>query len=388
MANVRRYDLDWLRVLVFGLLILYHVGMLFVPWGWHIKNNELFDWLRYPMLFVNQWRLPILFVISGMGTAFALSSRTIKEFLDERHARLTVPLLFGMFFVVPPQVYIERVVHGQFAGSYLEFWPWRIFDGGVYPQGNVSWHHLWFLPYVLVFSLILSPVFGYLRQHPGAAGLTWLRRRLADAPGTIFLLTIPLFLIELLLEPFFDVTHNLFWDWFNFLSSMTLFFYGFVLISIKETFWPAVVRLRRKTLGLGIATFGGLLAIWSLSPDSVVLHIAEAALGTINLWAWILTIFGYASTWLNRPSPFLAYANRAVYPFYILHQTITVMIGYWLYDLSWAAWLKAVVLIGGTAVGSWGVYELLIRRVRWLQPLFGVKAVGPAYRKVSAQPSD
>ena len=63
MAKIRRYDLDWLRVIVFGLLIFYHVGMFFVPWGWHIKNNEIYGWLRYPMLFVNQWRLPILFVI-------------------------------------------------------------------------------------------------------------------------------------------------------------------------------------------------------------------------------------------------------------------------------------------------------------------------------------
>ncbi|MEM6864355.1 MAG: glucan biosynthesis protein, partial [Bacteroidota bacterium] len=50
----RRYDIDWLRVIVFGLLIFYHVGMFFVPWDWHIKNNIIYDWLRWPMLFLNQ----------------------------------------------------------------------------------------------------------------------------------------------------------------------------------------------------------------------------------------------------------------------------------------------------------------------------------------------
>jgi glucan biosynthesis protein C len=194
MAKIRRYDLDWLRVIVFGLLILYHVGMFFVPWGWHIKNNELYDWLRWPMLFVNQWRLPILFVISGMGTAFALSSRSIKEFIKERNARLGIPLLFGILFIVPPQVYIERIVNGQFAGGYLEFWPWHTFDNGVYPEGNFTWHHLWFLPYLLVFSLILSPVFGFLRKRPDAGILTCLRKWIEHYAFKLFILVIPFFL--------------------------------------------------------------------------------------------------------------------------------------------------------------------------------------------------
>jgi glucan biosynthesis protein C len=387
MANIRRYDLDWLRVIVFGLLILYHVGMFFVPWGWHIKNNELYDWLRWPMLFVNQWRLPILFVISGMGTAFALSSRSIKEFIKERNARLGIPLLFGILFIVPPQVYIERIVNGQFAGGYLEFWPWHTFDNGVYPEGNFTWHHLWFLPYLLVFSLILSPVFGFLRKRPDAGILTWLRKWLEHNPFNLFILVIPLFLYESLMEPFFEVTHNLVWDWFNFVSSMTLFFYGFVLISIRKTFWDAVVQIRKKTLGLGIAAFCGLLVIWLFFVDSITIHFIEAALKTVNLWAWILTIFGYASIWLNRPSPTLAYANRAVYPFYILHQSITIIIGYWIFDLNWGFWPKALILVIGTFLGSWALYEFVIRRVKWLQPLFGVKAVNTAYKSLAAQQS-
>src|SRR5690606_16631767 len=107
--SMRRYDLDWLRVIVFGLLIFYHVGMFFVPWGFHIKNNSIYDWLRYPMLFLNQWRLPILFVISGMGTYYALSKRSARQFALERINRLLLPLAVGMLFIVPPQIYIERI---------------------------------------------------------------------------------------------------------------------------------------------------------------------------------------------------------------------------------------------------------------------------------------
>ena len=120
---MRRYDLDWLRVLVFLLLIFYHVGMFFVPWDWHIKNDRLYQWLEYPMLFINQWRLPILFVISGMGTSYALAKRTGKQFAWERIKRLLLPLAIGILLVVPPQVYFERLASGQFSGGYCCFWP-------------------------------------------------------------------------------------------------------------------------------------------------------------------------------------------------------------------------------------------------------------------------
>lgn len=145
---MRRYDLDWLRVIVFVLLIFYHVGMFFVApdWGWHIKNNITYEWIKYPMLFLNQWRLPILFIISGMGTSYALSRRTAWEFAAERTKKLLLPLIFGMLVIVPPQVYVEKISKGSIQGSYFEFWPSQAFIGE-YPVGNLSWHHLWRIYY-------------------------------------------------------------------------------------------------------------------------------------------------------------------------------------------------------------------------------------------------
>ncbi|MGL4292562.1 MAG: acyltransferase family protein, partial [Bacteroidales bacterium] len=157
---MRRHDLDNLRVLLFLLLILYHVGMFFCPWSFHFKNNEVVEWLVYPMLFLNQWRLPLLFVISGMGTAFALRIRSMTDFVKERNKRLLIPFLFGMLFIVPPQVYFERIVKSQFSGSYFGYLSESAFTGA-YPDGNISWHHLWFILYLLLFSVILAPLFIY-----------------------------------------------------------------------------------------------------------------------------------------------------------------------------------------------------------------------------------
>src|SRR5690554_1982323 len=179
---MRRYDLDWLRVIVFGLLIFYHVGMFFVPWDFHIKNNVTYIGLVWPMVFLNQWRLPILFVISGMGTYYALSKRSGWQFSAERIQRLLLPLVFGMLVIVPPQVYIERLAEGRFSGGYFDFWPWEAFEG-VYPTGNLSWHHLWFLPYLLVFSLLLVPIFLYLRRSPHNVFTNWLKRKISTPYG-------------------------------------------------------------------------------------------------------------------------------------------------------------------------------------------------------------
>ena len=278
---MRRYDLDWLRVIVFGLLIFYHVGMFFVPWDFHIKNNVTYHWLVYPMAFINQWRLPILFVISGMGTYYALSKRTGRQFAWERIKRLFIPLVFGMLLIVPPQVYIERIAKGQFHGNYFSYWPSEAFQG-IYPEGNLSWHHLWFLPYLLLFSLVLIPAFLYLRKHDNNRLIRWVKK-LVSKPLSLYLFIIPLYLIESLVEPFFPVTHALIGDWFAIANYIFLFFYGFLLISVKETFWKTVETNRRLFLYLGLIGFALWLSEIIIFEDSIWRHFTEAFLKEFNL---------------------------------------------------------------------------------------------------------
>lgn len=368
--TIRRYDLDWLRVIVFGLLIFYHVGMFFVPWGWHVKNNVIYDWLRWPMWFLNQWRLPILFTISGMGTYYALGKRTLGKFAWERFLRLGIPLVAGMLLIVPPQVYFERLAEGTYSGSYLQYYTSVAFDG-VYPEGNLSWHHLWFLPYLLLFSWVLSPLFIYLRNH-GAKFIDGVKRML-QKPLRIYLFVIPLYFVEALVEPFFPVTHALVDDWFTIIFNIILFFYGFVLIATGNIFWESLPQLKHKALVIGIVAFSGQVIIWLLFEDGYVIHFTEALLKVVNIWSWILVLFAYAAQCLNRPSKGLAYANRAVYPFYILHQTVTVGIAYYLMDLDWGLLPKAFLLIVGTFGISWLIYDIVILRIPWLHPLFGLK---------------
>lgn len=370
---MRRYDLDWLRVIVFGLLIFYHVGMFFVApdWEWHIKNNHTYEWIKYPMKFLNQWRLPILFVISGMGTSYALSKRSGVQFAFERTKKLFLPLVFGMLVIVPPQVYIEKLSKGLIKGSYFDFWPAQAFIGK-YPEGNLSWHHLWFLPYLLLFSLVLIPVFLYLRKHPDHILLRATAKMCQTKLG-LYWFVLPLYLIEAFVEPFFETTHALVGDWFAITNYITLFFIGFLLISVKDVFWNAVEKNRSLYLKCGAVGFTLFILITSLYEDSYVRHFTEALITVATFWSWILTLFGYASKHLNKPSRTLSYCNEAVYPFYILHQTITVVLAYFIKDLPWSFFCKFWLLSLGTFVISWFIYEFLIRRWVLIRPFFGLQ---------------
>ena len=118
----RRHDIDALRVLAFGLLILYHLAMLYVAeWGWHLKSSYLTESIQMPMLMMNRWRMDLIFLISGISTAFLLQRSRVAAFVRERSWRLMLPLIFGMLVVVPIQPYAQGVTNGLVEPGFLHF---------------------------------------------------------------------------------------------------------------------------------------------------------------------------------------------------------------------------------------------------------------------------
>lgn len=370
MEAKRRYDLDWIRVLVFDILILYHIGMFFVPWLWLIKNNEIIEWLTIPMVFVNRWRLSILFVISGIGTRFALSRRSERTFAVERIQRLLIPLVGGIVLVVAPQMYYAYIFRGGSVSSYLEFYIWFISFGSIKEYGLSSfWSHLWFLPYLLLMSLISIPIFFYLRKEQNVLVLAY-RRLLSKYPLALYIFVIPMFFIEAYLEPYYPLTLNLYDDVYYFSLYYLCFLSGFFLISTGDAFWQALTSIKYVALLIGLISFPTLVWLWHNYPTFWV-----SVFASLNRWSWILVIFAFSSMYLNKGSRLLQYRNQAVYPFYILHQTITVIIGYYLIDIQILNTYKFLILLIGTYVGCWLLYEFIIRPSNLLRLLFGVKSI-------------
>jgi len=227
----RRADLDWLRVLAFGLLIFYHAGMAWSGWSWHVTSTDDIAWLREVMRFLNRWRMPLIFVVSGAAIMLALGARTPGAFVVDRLKRLLLPLVFGMLILVPPQVYLERLYRGQFTGSVFEWLP-HAFEG-VYPSGNTSWHHLWFVAYVLVLTIVLLPYFLWARSASGQAAQDAAGRFIART-GLQWAMALPLAAATLWLAPISHNTNGLIGDWYGLAYYGVLLLYGACLFASPE----------------------------------------------------------------------------------------------------------------------------------------------------------
>ena len=370
MMNSRRFELDWLRVLVFGLLILYHVSMYFNPWWWHIKSPETYDWMKWPLLMLNQWRLEILFLISGMGTYFSLRKRSKRQYGWERIKRLWVPLAFGMLVIIPPQVYVERVINDGLAIAYWEYLTTLAFRG-IYPEGNLTWNHLWFLPYLLTYSLLLIPLLKYFRSSSFNKLLENLKSKLEHRPMNIYWGMLPIMLVEATLSPFFPVMPTLIGDWYALTHYFILFLFGFGLMHMRESFFQLCSRIKQKALGLAALAFGIQILCFPYMAVKVV-DILQSIFEIVYMWSIILAIFGYSVKYLSHNSPYLKYLNEAVYPFYIFHQTVLIILIFHFRSYFQSDLLFFVFLSISTLLGSWILFEG-VRRVTILRPLFGLK---------------
>ncbi len=374
----RRYDLDWGRVGAFGLLILYHIGMMYVSWDYHIKSGHQSLFLDTLMVVLNQWRLPILSLVSGSASYFIMQKVALGRFFWVRSVRLLIPLWFGMFVIVLPQVYFELKFKGyadltvfQFLTAYYTFD--QSFDTHI-----PTWNHLWFVAYLWVYSLIFIPALYFLKTSKGEKLASYLT--FDKMPGWLAIaLPVAIFaLYYAFIRPYFPSTHALTDDWFNHIFYLTIMIFGYMLAgSTKVWNW---LKIHRKKIVLGALLSASAILVlrnsplmdWQEWPDWM--FYSTRLLLTLNLWLWILGILAMAFAHINKPSKKLAYLNEAVYPFYILHQTIIIMIGYPL--SQWAGFNiygETAVLIVGTFGLCYLLYEYLIRRIGILRFLFGMK---------------
>jgi peptidoglycan/LPS O-acetylase OafA/YrhL len=377
----RRHDLDWLRVFAILSVFLYHNTRFFDFEDWHVKNPQLSTSATMAEGFLGIWIMPLMFVISGAATCWALGGGA-GRFLGGKVNRLLIPLAFGIFALALPQVYLERLSHGQFRGSLLDFLP-HYFDGWYGFGGNFAWMglHLWYLLMLFLFSVIMLPAFLYLRSEGGRRALSGLAR-LLDWPGAIFLLAIPPIFFETGLDPDGAGLQN-FGGWTIF-TYLVLFIYGYLIFS-EPRLERALYRHGSTALALALASTLGLAFASPVGSDirfGTSAYILASALETFASWCWVLAFFGLARRLFSFNSCFLAYANEAVLPFYMLHQTVIIIAGY-----SMAGWgidvlPKALVLASVSFAIILGIYELLVRRIEVLRFLFGLK---PSRGKQAAQ---
>ncbi len=390
----RRVDLDWVRIAAFGLLIFYHVGMLYVSWGFHIKSVHRITALEPLMLVLNPWRLSLLFLVSGVATRFMFRKYALAPLLRSRTARLLIPLIFGMLVIVPPQAYDQIVESLGYPAGFVDFYLNHYFAFGAQfcPKPCIilpTWNHLWFVAYLWVYTMALGVV---VMAAPGVVG--WIERRLAPTLSGAWLLVVPPLAFaayRLVLLPNFPSTHALFGDWYNHALFATVFLLGFLLAQAKQ-FWDAVERLRWIALALAAAFFLCFLTLRGMRNGGMPIMPVRIYIGVaygFYQWLCMVAILGFARRWITKDSAVRRYLTDAIFPYYIVHQTAIIMIAHALQGSGLSAGLEAGIVIGGTAAACIVTYEI-VRRVALLRPLFGLKmaASEPAVpMRTSSQPA-
>jgi peptidoglycan/LPS O-acetylase OafA/YrhL len=371
----RHYGLDWLRIGAFAILILYHIGMVFVPWGFHAKLASE-EWVAVPMMLSNPWRLSLLFVVSGYASrALFTRSTGALAFAGNRTARLLLPLAFGVLVVVPPQPWVELVTQHGYRGGFLAFWThdYLRFDK-LAGLDLPTWNHLWFVVYLWMYTLVFVAL---LAATPAAVRQVAQRAfdRLFGGLGALVLPTAWLMIVSAVLFPGSRETHALFGDWVAHASYLPMFVLGFALAGSERTLaafarlWKpaAVLAVLGYLVVAGIATaFAG--ARITPRPFGTVFSLARGVEG----WMAIAALIGVAETYWNRDHRWRPMLTEAVFPFYIVHQTVIVVVAYWLMPLALPGAVDFAILVIATVAGCWAFY-LIGRRIAPLRPLIGLR---------------
>lgn len=375
----RRHDLDWIRVGAFFLLILYHVGMFYVPWDWHVKSPNTIAWLEPVMRLTNPWRLTLLFLVSGAATRFMADKISAGTLARQRAWRLLPPLILAILVIVPPQSYYEVVEAGVFKGSVAEFYGKYITASGHWCDADgclitPTYNHMWFVAYLFVYTMLLAILWGLARGP-----LVRLGERLGeDLKGWSLVLAPMAFLAfcSIVLRPMFEVTHALVDDWYTHAVSLAAFLFGF-LIARSDAFRQATIRVRWPALITAVVAYGLYAgASWLYRAEDAVapqwLQLVGGLVYAADQWCAILAILGFGAKHLTRGGPRLTYLTLAVFPFYIVHQTVIVVAAFHLSKLGLNQGLEAAIVIGLTFAACFATYEV-VRRAPLLRPLFGLK---------------
>ncbi len=367
----RQYFIDWLRILLILSVFLFHIGMIFNSWGWHVKNDITAghkSLLWYIMIFLHEWRMPLLILISGAGTFFALGKRTPGQYLGERFKRLFIPLLVGIFTLVPIQVYIEKSAQYN---SLIDFYS-HMFEG-IYPEGNFSWHHLWFIAYLFFIALLISPLLNVLRSN-------WFNRvtdslaRIVSYKFGANIFVIPLLISQIVLRPFFpEQTHALVDDWASVAYFLLFFLSGFIFLS-NSRFIESIRKQRRWFLLESFTTTFVLLTVPYMLPENAG-NVLWDLMEPFVAFSCGLTAIGYARQYLNYNNTFRKLANEAIYPFYLLHQPVIVVVASYMVQWEIAIALKVILITFTSLIITIGLYWFLVRPYNAMRFIFGMKII-------------
>ncbi|GGG98458.1 hypothetical protein GCM10011416_15760 [Polaribacter pacificus] len=364
-TNTRRYELDWLRVIAILAVYFHHIGMPFNGDGFHIMNTTSSKLLDNVMVYFEQFRLPLLFMISGAGTFFAFSKRSWLQFIKERSYRLLIPLVFGVLFIVPPQTYYENITR---LGSYLD----------IYKNLDFEVNHLWFIENLWVWSVLLIPFILFLKSPKSNDFKGFFDRIILKKYG-LFIGVIPLLSIFIILKQQYPEDSKS-------ISNLSVSFYhlyffsaGMLLAATKQV-WESLKKYRRTNLVILLVCTALFYGYYFMPNQWIEPYLSLAnrwslwyAVCCLVGWSFVITLLGYSQVWFAKNSKLLLLCNEAIYPFYILHQTVIIVVGYYIIEWDLPISAKIFLLLIVTFPVILLLYRFVVYPFNFLRLVFGMK---------------
>ncbi|MBN8816683.1 MAG: acyltransferase family protein [Sphingomonas sp.] len=373
-TSSRHYGLDWLRIGAFGLLIVYHVAMVFSTWDWVIKSPTTYPQLIVPLALLTPWRLPLLFGVSGYASRKLFDkSGAPGPFVASRNRRLLIPWAVAMVALIPAETWVRAKIAGYPAGL-IHYWLrdyWNVTR--TYGPPFPSWEHLWFVAYLWAYTMALAGLLAMRRWS--AERFTLAGNWLAKGARLVWVPVVALALAKLAVMFVVPEKQGLFTDWNAHFLYFPIFLFGFALGGKGTALWPAIARSQRVAIVLAIVS--GLIVTWveldyagrHMPPHGVMMldRVSRIAMA----WSMILILFQLADRHLNRDNRWRATLAEAVFPLYIAHHPAIILLA-WL-TLPWGLdpFAEFVLLLLGTFGFSIGFYAIG-REVAWLRPLVGL----------------
>lgn len=360
---IRRYDIDWLRVIAVLLLIPFHTMHIFIlkPYSVvYIKNSTGISCFELITNFIYEFHMPLLFILAGASANLALRIRSVNQFIQERFKRLFIPAITGILFLIPPMTYIYRVSKADKLSIFTHFKQFFTGNPGDLSglTGAFTPAHLWFIIFLFVFSLVGVPLFTILNKHSA------LQIKLSNFLTNRFLLL--LFIIPITLAASINILDDK-----NPLVYFLIFFLGYMLVT-NEDYQKAINRDKTAYLMIGIIFEIILQCYPNNFPTGSLIWILYELMRNANRLIWVFVILGFGNKFFNRPSKKLSYLSKSSFPIYIIHLPLNTLVGYFIVKINIGSSLKFFLIVLLTTLVSFAVYEV-IRRIDLLCFLLGIK---------------
>lgn len=311
-SSVRRHDLDCIRVFALVMLLLFHVAV-YLP---KKPDDLVFDW---GTAFIRIWRLPLIFVVSGMATRFALANLSVRQFAKTRILQLIIPVVSWVLISIA----LTDALSSSENSSPIERY------GFSKPSFDfvMKCGHLWYVLVLLAYTIILLPILVYLRDHPHNRFLSIVRRLVKKRfgiylPAVFFFLNLlpldPMELVQFVQTVPFSVNAS---------NHALMFLTGYVFICVREEFYAALICIKIPALTIGAIAFFAFMQLkgaYFHFGNNFVLHSSPRIsllnlFGVLCMWSWVLAVFSLSLRYMNRSSSTLTYVSERVFPIYIFH---------------------------------------------------------------------